>query len=833
MVHNLKILVAVSRQQEADTLKSLLENMDGWNIETDLCKDNASLHERIIYGLPDAVFLDSKINIRACIESTHKILASEHNPVFFLLADTMPEKDIIHAFRSGISDYLKKKDLTKSSLSRLLKFNFERKSYITYNHHDVDRFRTIFDQTADGIVLLDYKTLRFIEFNDAAHETLGYSSEEFSLLCLSDIELFKTRKEIQDECLKIVDKNHDIYTSCLSTKDGDVREMLVNSRSVPVNGNIYLQNVWHDVTEFNKSAENYQRALVNLETALGELSLKNETVKIQKDIIYKKNQEIETLKSRLDPEKQDSNMTDGFQLSFLGNLSHELRTPLNSMMLLARLLSDNTEKNLTDKQVEFLEHISHSGKDLLNLINEILDLAKADAGKMQVHIEQVFVSDLEVYFKNMFDGVEKNKQLEFRIIIEKTAPRIIYTDEKKLCQILKNFLSNAFKFTRSGSVTLTFFKPDTLPEGVSIINQENSICFSVEDTGIGIEETKFTEIFKSFAQADRTISRKYGGTGLGLAISKKLSSMLNGEIHLTSECGKGSVFSLYLNEKPEQTDQEKEPEPVNEQMIEPNFQILKHTGDVTDSRRKIEKDEKSILIVENNPTTSHYLMNLCRESGYKVILSKNARSSLFLASFYQPVGIITNTNISKAMGSGALKRVQKNIETRKIPVFMADLDQNMNYLTHFEKEIQDFLQDVGFRKRQIPDTPDYHQILKDKNILIADDDINGVYALKNYLEEMNANVFVSSDGSEALNTIYEHDDMDLVLMDMMMPVLNGYETIEKIRQYKRFSKLPVIAVTAKAMQGDYDRCINAGATDYLTKPVNTKKLCIMLSAWLQ
>ncbi len=344
MKHNLKILIGVSNRKDSENLKKALESMDGWNIETEICEDPATVPDHTLQYSPDAVFLDSGANIHDCVESTRSVLDSVLDPVFFFLSDANSEKEIIEAFRSGISDYLTKDMITNSSLSNVLKYNFVKRSYNTYKRYDVERFRTIFDQTSDGIVLMDYNTLQFIEFNDSANETLGYSQEEFSRLRLSDIELFKTKDEILAECQKIVDKKHEIYTICLKTKEGDVREVVVNSRAVQVKENTYLQCIWHDVTELNKCSENYQRAMVNLETALGELSLKDETVKIQKDIINKKNQELKRYQDLLAEIETGEDTRDGFKLAFLANLSHELRTPLNSMMLLSRLISENKEK---------------------------------------------------------------------------------------------------------------------------------------------------------------------------------------------------------------------------------------------------------------------------------------------------------------------------------------------------------------------------------------------------------------------------------------------------------------------------------------------------------
>ncbi len=383
-------------------------------------------------------------------------------------------------------------------------------------------------------------------------------------------------------------------------------------------------------------------------------------------------------------------------------MSHELRTPLNSLLVLAQILAENSAGNLSAKQVEYAETIMSSGKDLLNLINDILDLSKIESGKMEVHPAEVHLKAIEDFAKRNFLPLAQTKKIAFSVQLADDLPEVIYTDEQRLRQILKNLLSNAFKFTEKGSVLLQI---KVAPMQTSATPM---LAISVIDTGIGIPEEKYNIIFEEFLQADGTTNRKYGGTGLGLSISKKIAELLGGFIRLESQEGKGSTFTLFIP------------------------------------------------------------LNVAYDTTKDVIVSEVAAGS--------------------------------------------------------EEEFSD---DVNHPEPEQPQGP-----LEGRKILIVDDDPRNVFALTALLENHKMDVLFAVNGKDGINTLLENPDIDLVLMDIMLPEMDGYEAMRHIRQMPQYQTLPIIALTAKAMKYDREKCINAGASDYISKPVNLKQLLSLIKVWL-
>jgi two-component system, chemotaxis family, sensor kinase CheA len=411
-----------------------------------------------------------------------------------------------------------------------------------------------------------------------------------------------------------------------------------------------------------------------------------------------------TLKqTTLDLERKTQELSDAinYKSLFLANMSHELRTPLNSMLILAKLLAENKEKNLSEKQVEYASIVYSSGLDLLSLINEILELAKVESKKVEISIERIELTHIVEYVKKNFEPIAQQKGLQFNIVIEKNVPPVFYSDQQRLLQIIQNLLSNAFKFTEQGSI---LFSIDSNEQDSSQRTNKRNIAFIVTDSGIGIEQDKQDIIFDAFVQADGTTSRKYGGTGLGLSISREFSILLGGTISLQSSYGKGSIFTLVL--------------PVELEALDQAIHV--------DNTKMAKTEEKQ----------------------------------------------------SVANKSVAIKR------------------------------------------------------LEDKLILIVDDDIRNVFALTNVIESYGLSVLYAENGSDALDMLAKHDNVDAVLMDIMMPKMDGYETMRHIRNNPKYRNLPIIAVTAKAMKDDKEKCINAGASDYITKPVDMDQLFSLLKVWL-
>ncbi|SMQ86712.1 two-component system, chemotaxis family, sensor kinase CheA [Bacillus sp. OV166] len=454
-----------------------------------------------------------------------------------------------------------------------------------------------------------------------------------------------------------------------------------------------------------------------------ELRNVNEQLEDQYEDSEQKTKELENIQTILEEKAQQLTLSSQYKSEFLANMSHELRTPLNSLLILAQILAENAEENLTSKQITYAETIFSSGNDLLQLISDILDIAKVEAGKMEISIKEVSISDIKDILEAQFIHVARNKSIEFNIEIASDMPKFIYTDKLRLEQILKNLLSNAFKFTNDGSVSLIINKAEKgtyLNKNTSFIHSEIDLEFSVKDTGIGISLEKYDIIFDAFKQADGTINRKFGGTGLGLSISRELSHLLGGFIEVESIEGTGSTFTLYL----------------------PNNKNIKQS-DLT-----IPQLEIATAILEE-----------------------------------------TNSPVNPM-------------------VFSSKTEENSTRM--FDKKA----------------------LLAGKKILVVDDDVRNIFAITTALENYQVEVMFSENGIEGISTLQSNPDIDLVLMDIMMPDMDGFEAIKLLRQMPDFENIPIIALTAKAMKYDRDQCIAAGASDYISKPVNLKQLISMIRVWL-
>ncbi len=759
-----------------------------------------------------------------------------------------------------------------------------------------------------------------------------------------------------------------------------------------------LQNQQLALRETNEKLQNQSEELQSqqeeLRLANEELEERSSDLEQQKNAIREKNLALEKSQQALYVKAEELEQASQYKSDFLANMSHELRTPLNSMLILAQLLTENQEGHLTDKQVEYARTIHSAGSDLLTLINEILDLSKVEAGKMEAHIEEMRLSDLVETMKQKFLPIAEKKQLTFSITIANDLPTILRTDSQRLKQIINNLLSNAFKFTNTGKIMLTIQHPSNDDEQVSIIGLEaaKTIAFCVDDTGVGIPKEKQQLIFEAFQQAEGSTSRRYGGTGLGLSISRQLARMLGGELQLRSEQNKGSTFTLYLPIEFQENNsfsQQHETFPVllnqkvSEQADSPTVTInhsnnLVYQDEIADDRNELQTSDKSILIIEDDRQFSDIIMQLAREKDFKCLIAEDGQTGLQFAEEHQPNAIILDVKLPQLDGWTVMERLKDNPKTRHIPVhFMSasDLSReakkrgaigyllkpvNLDQLGDAFKKIEHFIaksqkklllmvdneprfeeildlveggkvhtslaqtiaqanehlkktpfdcivvdidieQGAGIRwlehlyneenlsqipiilyahreltlaekqvlqqcenyitvktvrsperlldeatlflhqvEAQLPQDKrqmlhkvrDKETILKNQKILIVDDDMRNSFALATVLEEKNMEVFVAEHGKEALELLDKQPSIHLVLMDIMMPEMDGYEAIKAIRKQPRFDKLPIIAFTAKAMKGDKAKCIEAGANDYLSKPVDTAQLISLMRVWL-
>ncbi|MEV5679253.1 HAMP domain-containing protein [Streptomyces sp. NPDC052164] len=542
------------------------------------------------------------------------------------------------------------------------------------------------------------------------------------------------------------------------------------------------QELTEQLRDRSQELENRQKAL---QASNAELEEKAELLAQQNRDIEVKNTEIEEARQVLEERAEQLAVSMRYKSEFLANMSHELRTPLNSLLILAKLLADNAEGNLSPKQVEFAETIHGAGSDLLQLINDILDLSKVEAGKMDVSPTRIALVQLVDYVEATFRPLTAEKGLDFSVRVSPELPATLHTDEQRLLQVLRNLLSNAVKFTDSGAVELVIRPagPDVpnairehLLEAGSLRDADaDLIAFSVTDTGIGIASSKMLVIFEAFKQADGTTSRKYGGTGLGLSISREIARLLGGEIHAASEPGRGSTFTLYLplhaSELPPQGYPQLGSGPIEAHGIAAEHALHGEAG------------QGAGQAPLGDPANSAGMFRRRRKA-----LGDTARRPAL------PAGTPARASAGGVGGGGAqeewVQGGQEEPEARRT-----------------------------FRFRG-------------EKVLIVDDDIRNVFALTSVLEQHGLSVLYAENGREGIEVLEQHDDVTVVLMDIMMPEMDGYATTTAIRRMPQFAGLPIVALTAKAMKGDREKAIDCGASDYVTKPVDPDHLLAVMEQWM-
>ncbi|WP_328301124.1 HAMP domain-containing protein [Streptomyces sp. NBC_00435] len=545
------------------------------------------------------------------------------------------------------------------------------------------------------------------------------------------------------------------------------------------------QEMTEQLRERSDELENRQKAL---QAANAELEEKAELLAQQNRDIEVKNTEIEEARQVLEERAEQLAVSMRYKSEFLANMSHELRTPLNSLLILAKLLADNADGNLSPKQVEFAETIHGAGSDLLQLINDILDLSKVEAGKMDVSPTRIALVQLVDYVEATFRPLTAEKGLDFSVRVSPELPATLHTDEQRLLQVLRNLLSNAVKFTDTGAVELVI-RPAGADVPIAIREQlleagslreadADLIAFSVTDTGIGIAASKMLVIFEAFKQADGTTSRKYGGTGLGLSISREIARLLGGEIHAASEPGRGSTFTLYL--------------PLHPSELPPQGYAPPTPGGA-------------------------------RAELYRRPAAEEARPALPAAPAQQgPVGPAQPMALPRAgepagQGSSALFRRRRKAMSE--PALRAEVPG--------QGDVEPWAVDEPLPV--VPRSYDFHG----ERVLIVDDDVRNVFALTSVLEQHGLAVLYAENGREGIEVLEQHDDVALVLMDIMMPEMDGYATTSAIRRMPQFEGLPIIALTAKAMKGDREKAIESGASDYVTKPVEPDYLLSVMEGHMR
>ncbi|MGI2908664.1 response regulator [Tolypothrix sp. VBCCA 56010] len=759
--------------------------------------------------------------------------------------------------------------------------------------------------------------------------------------------------------------------------------------------------------------QDLQQSYEELQQLNEELEEKTELLAQQKQEVEYKNREVEQARLNLEEKATQLATTSKYKSQFLANMSHELRTPLNSLLILAQVLSSNNEGNLTQRQVEYSQTIYSAGNDLLSLINEILDLAKIESGTMEVEVKESFFSELQRYVEWTFRSIAEEKKLDFRVHFNEQLPPAIYTDPKRLQQLLNNLLANAFKFTEQGQVSL---QVSVVTEGwsrdqQSLNSAESVIAFAVSDTGIGIPPEKQQVIFEAFQQADGTTSRKYGGTGLGLSISRQIAELLGGEIRLVSQVDLGSTFTLYLPQTysasvrgqeglgrvgdketrrqgdkadkgefapPASPTSSSPPSPPSPPLPPSPTPPTPTESAIEDDRQNILCGDRTLLIIEDDLNFARILLDLAREQNFKALVASRGDVGLAMAQEFQPAAIMLDIRLPVMDGWTVLDRLKHDPNTRHIPIHIMTVEEGQKRslqqgaiaflqkpitseaLFHALRDIKTFVErkvknllvvednelqrrsiveligngdvvitavgtatealtalntthfdclvlDLGLpdmngfdlierikqqanlnylpiiiytgkeltyqeetELRRISDTiivkdarsperlldetslflhrlqsnlPIDQQLLLEqlrqsdpvlagKKILIVDDDIRNIFALTSLLEPYQMEILYAENGRDGITMLQNNPDINIVLMDVMMPGMDGYETMRAIRAVDEFKNLPIIALTAKAMKGDREKCIDAGASDYIPKPVDTEQLLSLLRVWL-
>ncbi len=746
-----------------------------------------------------------------------------------------------------------------------------------------------------------------------------------------------------------------------------------------------LQQSQSQGQELQQQSQALQTQQEELRQTNEELQEKAEQLERQNRDIEIKNREIETARSSLEEKAEQLALSSKYKSEFLANMSHELRTPLNSLLILSKVLSSNETGNLTSKQVDSALTIHNAGSDLLALINDILDLSKVEAGKMDVHPGRTSLAGVRDFVERSFRPLAEEKGLSFEIELEPEGPGSIETDELRLQQVLKNLLSNAIKFTDRGSVRLTI---GTAPAelqyaGEGLARAESVIAFSVTDSGIGIPPDKLRLIFEAFQQAEGSISRRFGGTGLGLSISREIARLLGGEIRVDSVEGEGATFTLYLparyrpaERRPDAIELPEPAETPSQSNGAPRGESARLPEPLTDDRADLAPGDRVAILMSEDPDLARSAVGVAHEQDFKCLLALRGDAGLALVHEFMPEAVVVSRELPQVDGEAVLDHLKRHPQTRHIPVYvlaegdrghearrsgavgfapkplsqqrlgevfqelgefldrracavlvvedderereavmdligggdvrvlgagtpdqaLAELDggtfdcmvlglgdgdgfallerikrtkrfRDLPVIVHTGKDLSTkdesrlrryaqsiVVKDARSPERLLDETALYlhrvesrmrseqrrmlerlhtaDEIFDGKKVLIVDDDVRNVFALTSVFERRGMEVVFAENGRDGIETLRDNPDVSLVLMDIMMPEMDGYEATRAVREMPEFERLPIVALTAKAMKGDREKSIASGASDYITKPVDIDQLLSLMRVWL-
>ncbi|MFC5271193.1 response regulator [Adhaeribacter terreus] len=602
-----------------------------------------------------------------------------------------------------------------------------------------------------------------------------------------------------------------------------------------------LEAQQEELRQINEELQEKTHLLQNSEAELKaqqeELQQTNEELEEKANLLEEQKEKLEVAKMEVETKARELEINSKYKSEFLANMSHELRTPLNSILILAQLLSENKSKVLGDKEVEFARNIFSSGTDLLNLINEILDLSKVESGKIELDISEVNLAEIQENLQSTFKEIARNKQIDFEIKYDaQNLPEHFNTDKQRLEQILRNLLSNAFKFTgKNGEVTLNIrsISPNGSLRNRKLRNMNEVLEFSVTDTGIGIPESKQHVVFEAFQQADGSTKRKYGSTGLGLSISRELANALGGEIHLESAEGKGSTFTLYLPLEFDATlvipsEKEVSVKPPTEKLLPPaktvsqTVEKVNATQSVTDDRDHIQENDKAILIVEDDVAFANILLQFIREKGYKGILAHQGNTGLSLARYYQPDAIILDMKLPVMDGSEVLKHLKNDPELRHIPVQVISGFDRRN--EGFELGAFDFIKKPITQQELDAAFGRIEEFInrKLKKLLIVEDNKLQNLAIRELIGNGDVKSFSAYTGEEAYKLMHQ-EKFDCIIVDLGLPDMGGIDLLEKVKADENLNKIPVIVYTGKELDKQEASRLNKLANTVVLKTVDSNE----------
>ncbi|OHC62776.1 MAG: regulator [Rhodocyclales bacterium GWA2_65_20] len=767
-------------------------------------------------------------------------------------------------------------------------------------------------------------------------------------------------------------------------------ELARETIAIAIDANRAHQRTAELLEQTEQQSEELRVQQEELQQSNEELEERAQMLEQQRENIRLKNQEIEAGSQVLQEKVAELERVSTYKSEFLANMSHELRTPLNSLMILSSLLKQNKDGNLTERQVEFAATINSAGVDLLNLINDILDLSKVEAGQMQFNFAALPVADLCDSLRATFEPLAEQKELAFRMEVDAGVPAMFQGDEQRVHQILKNLLSNALKFTEQGQVSLRIATPSAQENPLPV----PALAFIVSDTGIGVSHEKQQLVFDAFQQADGSISRKYGGTGLGLSISLQLARGMHGEIRMSSEAGKGSVFTLYMPLAAAAPQAERRAAPAAQLPPPPraarpllatpprrgmeDVEPLSFEAPLPDDRSQLAAGDKCILIIEDDLNFARILQGMVKERGFDALVASDGESGIAMARRFLPSAVVLDVMLPHIDGWGVMRSLKDNPATRHIPVHfvtcledrqkamamgaigfvtkpasMEQLNEVFQFIEgslaksmrkllivedneHEAKSMVALLEESGVeiavaasgkaaiallasqpfdcmvldlglsdmsgfdlleyiqkmegarripviihsgrelthederklrryaesiiikgaksperllnevtlflhlvesnlhpnKQRMIRTAIDKEAMLEGRKVLLVDDDMRNIFSLSSVLAEKSMVVIEAENGKEALARLEQHQDIGIILMDIMMPEMDGYAAMREIRKNPRLVNIPIIAMTAKALRGDQEKCMAAGASDYIAKPIEVDKLLSLIRVWI-